>query len=118
MTVYTSPRIVFGPGGTTNDPALATPLDTSTGDVALALYVQAEQPDTDAHTRNRTIHWSSDVVIYSGPDPYLLVGPGGAKFDSAGFDIAIVAPLEHDSALGATLDGGMTAASPLNPGLF
>ena len=69
VTVYTSPRIVFGPGGTTNDPALATPLDTSTGDVALALYVQAEQPDTDAHTRNRTIHWSSDVVIYSGPDP-------------------------------------------------
>ncbi len=101
VTVYTSPRIVFGPGGTTNDPALATPLDTSTGDVALALYVQAEQPDTDAHTRNRTIHWSSDVVIYSGPDPYLLVGPGGDVVTSVNIRVNGVDNPAPGDALGA-----------------
>ena len=36
-----------------------------------------------------------------------LVQAGGAKIDDGGFAITIVAPLVHDSALGATPDGGL-----------
>ena len=28
-------------------------------------------------TRNRKIHWNSDVVIYAGPSPLLIIGPDG-----------------------------------------
>ena len=37
-----------------------------------------------------------------------LVKSGGAKIDDNGFSITIAAPLIHDSALGATADGGLT----------
>jgi fibronectin-binding autotransporter adhesin len=37
-----------------------------------------------------------------------IVKAGGAKIDDGGFAISILEPLQHDSALGATLDGGLT----------
>jgi autotransporter-associated beta strand protein len=37
-----------------------------------------------------------------------IVKAGGAVVDSSGFDITIAEPLQHDSALGGTLDGGLT----------
>src|SRR5262249_4465138 len=95
---FAGPRIVFGPSGTTNDPALATPLDTSTGDTALALYVQAEQNSADADHRNRTIHWNSDVVISSGPSPLLIIGPDGQVVTSVNITANGVAnPAPFDS---------------------
>ena len=85
MTVVAGPRIILGV--TTNDPLWATPLDTSTGDTHLALYVQAEQSNIDNNgnsgpTRNRKIHWNSDVVIYAGPSPLLIIGPDGKVLTS------------------------------------
>ena len=41
-----------------------------------------------------------------------LVGTGGAIFNTAGFKLGIVNPLQHDTALGATLDGGLTKSGP------
>lgn len=41
-----------------------------------------------------------------------LVGTGGALFNTAGFKLGIVNPLQHDTALGATLDGGLTKSGP------
>ncbi|MDB6070016.1 MAG: putative hemagglutinin-like (or adhesin-like) with a signal peptide and a putative in-like, partial [Verrucomicrobiales bacterium] len=38
----------------------------------------------------------------------VTVEDGGAVIDSAGFDIAITEPLQHDASLGATPDGGLT----------
>lgn len=38
----------------------------------------------------------------------VLVQAGGAKFDTQGFNITVGAALTHDSALGATMDGGLT----------
>ena len=73
------PRIILGQ--TTNDPLWATPLDTSTGDAALALYIQAEAAGS-ADDKHRAIHWNSDVVINSGPSPLLIVGPGGTVVTS------------------------------------
>src|SRR5262249_41486119 len=37
-----------------------------------------------------------------------IVKVGGAKIDDGGFAISILEPLQHDSSLGATLDGGLT----------
>jgi autotransporter-associated beta strand protein len=37
-----------------------------------------------------------------------IVKAGGAKIDDGGFAISILEPLQHDSTLGATLDGGLT----------
>jgi len=37
-----------------------------------------------------------------------IVKAGGAKIDDGGFAISILEPLQHDSSLGATLDGGLT----------
>jgi len=39
------------------------------------------------------------------------VGAGGAKFNTAGFNITINEPLLHDAALGLTPDGGLTKLS-------
>ncbi|MGN6644593.1 MAG: hypothetical protein ACTHKU_16510, partial [Verrucomicrobiota bacterium] len=39
---------------------------------------------------------------------HAYIGSGGAKVDSAGFNCGIDQALEHDTALGATLDGGLT----------
>lgn len=36
-----------------------------------------------------------------------IVKSGGAKIDDGGFAISILEPLQHDSSLGATLDGGL-----------
>ena len=82
VTVFAGPRIVLCTGPrpdttcTTRDPLWATPLDTSTGDKNLALYIQAEQTG-GADTTNRNIVWKSDVVINAGPSPLLIVGPDG-----------------------------------------
>ena len=52
------------------------------GDTHLALYVQAEQTNSDADSAHRaTIHWNSDVVIYAGPSPLLIIGPDGKVAD-------------------------------------
>jgi autotransporter-associated beta strand protein len=37
-----------------------------------------------------------------------IVKAGGAKIDDGGFAISILEPLQHDSTLGTTLDGGLT----------
>ena len=147
VTVFAGARIVFGPGGTTNDPALGTPLASGrnvtvsttngvaaivatsgafapgdvgrpisgpgipagatiaswtdathvtlsanatgtgsgnavvgdpsmVGQIAIALYAQAEQSNSDG-SGPRAIHWDSDVVVNSGPNPLLIIGPDG-----------------------------------------
>ena len=37
-----------------------------------------------------------------------IVKAGGAKIDDGGFAISVLEPLQHDSALGTSLDGGLT----------
>jgi autotransporter-associated beta strand protein len=48
------------------------------------------------------------LPIGSAGTTEFLVGSGGAIFDTDAFNIGIVSPLEHDPALGGTLDGGLT----------
>ena len=98
VTVVAGPRIILGV--TTNDPLWATPLDTSTGDPALALYVQAEQTGS-ADTRHRAIHWNSDVVINSGPSPLLIIGPDGKVVTSVNITANGVVNPAPGNALGA-----------------
>jgi hypothetical protein len=79
MTVTAGPRILEGVN--TNDPALKTPLFDTTGDNSLALFVQANFTTvggaTNADSAHRIVHWNSDVIVYSGPQPLLVIAPDG-----------------------------------------
>src|SRR5581483_7773419 len=105
MTVVAAPRIILcsSPADTnchTRDPFYATPLDTSTGDTNLALYVQAEfGANVDSpNTANRNIHWNSDVVLYAGPSPLLIVGADGKVVTSINIKVnGIWAPAPGDA---------------------
>ena len=98
VTLYVGPRIILGV--TTNDPALATPLYTGTGKTALVLFVQGETlggtPDSGS---SRAVHWNSDVVVNSGPSPYLLIGPDGRVVSAVNITVNGV----HNPAPGDTL---------------
>src|SRR5439155_21203754 len=58
-------------------PWLVTKPDGTTADKYLALFVQGEQHDSDGASNN-LIRWHSDVVIYSGPSPLLIIDSTGA----------------------------------------
>ncbi|HET7128249.1 MAG TPA: hypothetical protein VFJ93_04150, partial [Gaiellaceae bacterium] len=88
VTVVTGPRITLCSGSapswppletncSTRDPLHATPSWlVDNGDKYLALYVQGEAQSSDGSTNN-VIHWNSDVVIYSGPSPLLIIDANG-----------------------------------------
>ena len=108
VTVVAAPRIILcsSPADTnchTRDPFYATPLDTSTGDTNLALYVQAEfgtNVNTSASTfnANRNIHWNSDVILNAGPSPLLIVGSDGTVQTSINIKVnGIWAPAPGDA---------------------
>src|SRR5262249_26201805 len=48
-----------------------------TSDKYLALYVEGEEQSSDFDNRHNLIHWNSDVVIYAGPSPLLIINSGG-----------------------------------------
>ena len=81
VTVTTGPRLIHGVNE--NISALDTPLFvySPTPDARnnhLALFVQAESTnDIDGGGGTHAIDWNSDVIIYNGPSPLLIVGPDG-----------------------------------------
>src|SRR5262249_36830669 len=103
VTVVTGPRITGCSGSppawpplestcSTRDPAkvstaswMAEPGETTImrpgladkGDKDLALYVQGEEQNSDNDTKNNVVHWSSDVIIYAGPSPLLIIDQNG-----------------------------------------
>ena len=78
VTVTTSPRLVFGQNE--NIHALDTPLFTygDSRDKHLALFVQAESTNgIDGGGGSHAIDWNSDLIVYNGPSPLLIVGSNG-----------------------------------------
>ena len=84
MTVTTGPRITKCAGSppawppleancSTRDDAQVTSLLFTNSDKYLALYVQGEEHNSDFDNRSNAIHWHSDVVIYAGPSPLLII---------------------------------------------
>ncbi|HEX4526566.1 MAG TPA: hypothetical protein VH108_07475, partial [Gaiellaceae bacterium] len=90
VTVTTGPRITkcstptpawppLDANCSTRDAALVSASSwlVDNGDKNLALYVQGEQQSSDNDSKNNVVHWSSDVVIYAGPSPLLIIDSSG-----------------------------------------
>ncbi|MDA8440737.1 MAG: hypothetical protein M0Z51_18020, partial [Propionibacterium sp.] len=87
VVVHAGPRLITS-GAYQNTSANATPsplvVVNDANAAHLALYVQGENAgsltdtgNTIGDTQTRSITWNSDVVINSGPDPYLLIDSSG-----------------------------------------
>jgi Bacterial Ig-like domain/RTX calcium-binding nonapeptide repeat (4 copies) len=90
VVVTTGPRLIYGVNE--NDHSLDSPLK-STGDPHLALYVEAQDESNvvDNHP-SQNIVWSSDVVVYDGPAPYLLIGPNGTAVKAVNVTVNCAIP--------------------------
>ncbi len=87
VVVYAGPRLITS-GAYRNTSSNATPsplvVINDANAAHLALYVQGEnvgplkdKGNTIGNSQTRSITWNSDVVINSGPDPYLLIDSSG-----------------------------------------
>ncbi|UZJ27066.1 hypothetical protein RHODO2019_19090 (plasmid) [Rhodococcus antarcticus] len=111
VTVYAGPRLVPGVNESANAPA--SPL-VSNGDGKLVLYVQSENSGgtvQNDHT-SRNVSWNSDVVVNSGPDPYLVVNPDGTVAVAINVTVNGVA----NPNIGAQLSGTVTVGDIINSG--
>ena len=118
VVIYAGPRLI--PGVNTSANAPASPLVTLPGQpnaAHLVLYVQAENPNrvesTDGGiTQTRIIDWNSDVVVNSGPDPYLLVDSQGKVVKAVNVTVNGVA----NPNIGTTYTGTITVGDIRNTG--
>ncbi len=65
-------------------------------------------PNCFLNLNGGTLLPNADTTIFMPSNLVAKVQAGGAKFDTDGYNITVAAPLIHDTALGATADGGLT----------
>ena len=118
VVIHAGPRLIRGVNTSANAPA--SPLVTLPGQpnaAHLVLYVQAENPSrvesTDGGiTQSRTIDWNSDVVVNSGPAPYLLIDTQGKVVRAVNVTVNGVA----NPNIGTTYSGTITVGDIRNTG--
>ena len=90
VVVTTGPRLIFGVNE--NDHSLDSPLK-ATSDPHLALYVEAQdESNVVDNNPSQNIHWSSDVIVYDGPAPYLVIGPNGTSVKAVNVTVNCAIP--------------------------
>ncbi len=93
VTVTASPRLTFGLNE--NDHTLDSPLANPSSDPNLALYVEAQDEGSSfggGLNASQAINWNSDVVIYDGPSPYLLIGQNGTTVKAVNITVNCAIP--------------------------
>ena len=99
VVITASPRLIFGVNE--RDHSLDSPL-VSNSDANLALYVEAQDESNvvDNHP-SHAIHWYSDVIIYSGPSPILVIASNGTVQQAVNISANGVSNPAPGDALGA-----------------